>query len=218
MAATRATFQGLPRRHRRVWKSQMAELWRVTVTVTMYSIVRTEARPKPGTGRCPGSGGIANQRGDLAPVETPQLRQFGHEHGGRAVARRQVHDLPVPPSLKVTEHRPHAVCCLGCRTRTRAAFPAEVAEPVRFGQRDANLTTHDPVSTPALFLPRGQPTLTKNNPARRCAKQWRALNAVLVQLRHRLRHGRKAPGPSVGPLAPTPGDAGRHGHPALSLQ
>ena len=34
MAATRATFRGLSRRH-----------WRVAVTVAMYSIVRTEARP-----------------------------------------------------------------------------------------------------------------------------------------------------------------------------
>ena len=45
MAATRATFRGLPRRHRRVWKSRMAGLWRVAVTVAMQGIVRTEARP-----------------------------------------------------------------------------------------------------------------------------------------------------------------------------
>ena len=61
MAATRATLRGLPRWHRRVWKSRMAGLWRVAVTVAMYSIVRTEARPPkpgvgPGIGHCPGSG------------------------------------------------------------------------------------------------------------------------------------------------------------------
>ena len=52
-----------------------------------------------------------------------------------APARRQVHDLPDPPPLAVTEHRAQAVCCPGCRTRTRAAFPAAVAGPVQFGPR-----------------------------------------------------------------------------------
>ena len=50
-------------------------------------------------------------------------------------ACRQVHDLPPPPPLEVTEHRAHAVCCPGCGTRTRAAFPAGVAGPVQFGPR-----------------------------------------------------------------------------------
>ncbi len=52
-----------------------------------------------------------------------------------APACRQVHDLPAPPPLDVTEHRAHAVRCPGCGTRTRAAFPAGVAGPVRFGPR-----------------------------------------------------------------------------------
>ncbi len=67
--------------------------------------------------RC-GGGGAVLPRTDAAPV-----------------ARRQVHDLPVPPPLAVTEHRAHAVRCPGCRTRTRAAFPTDVAGPVRFGPR-----------------------------------------------------------------------------------
>ena len=50
-------------------------------------------------------------------------------------AVRQVHDLPEPPPLEVTEHRAHAVCCPGCGTRTRAPFPADVAGPVQFGPR-----------------------------------------------------------------------------------
>ena len=50
-------------------------------------------------------------------------------------ARRQVHDLPAPPPLEVTEHRAQAVCCPGCGLRTRAAFPAAVAGPVQFGPR-----------------------------------------------------------------------------------
>ncbi|MYC61958.1 MAG: IS66 family transposase [Caldilineaceae bacterium SB0661_bin_34] len=52
-----------------------------------------------------------------------------------APARRQIHDLPAPPPLAVTEHRTHAVRCPGCGTRTRAAFPAGVAGPVRYGPR-----------------------------------------------------------------------------------
>ena len=67
--------------------------------------------------RCGGCG-AALPRTDAAPV-----------------ARRQVHDLPVPPPLAVTEHRAHAVRGPGCRTRTRAPFPADVAGPVRFGRR-----------------------------------------------------------------------------------
>ena len=51
------------------------------------------------------------------------------------VARRQVHDLPAPPPLEVTEHRAHAVRCPGCGTRTRAVFPAGVAGPVQWGPR-----------------------------------------------------------------------------------
>lgn len=42
-------------------------------------------------------------------------------YGRRALTRCQMHDLLVLPPLAVTEHRVHAVCCLGCRIRTRAA-------------------------------------------------------------------------------------------------
>ena len=42
----------------------------------------------------------------------------------------------------MTEHRAHAVCCPGCRTRTRAAFPAAVAGPVQYGPRLAALTAY----------------------------------------------------------------------------
>ncbi|MCY3659589.1 MAG: IS66 family transposase, partial [Caldilineaceae bacterium] len=51
------------------------------------------------------------------------------------VARRQVHDLPAPAPLEVTEHRAHAVGCPGCGTRTWAAFPVGVAGPVQLGPR-----------------------------------------------------------------------------------
>ena len=51
------------------------------------------------------------------------------------VTRRQVHDLPAPPPLVVTEHRAHAVRCPQYRARTRAAFPTDVAGPVQWGPR-----------------------------------------------------------------------------------
>ena len=70
-----------------------------------------------GPARCGGCG-AALPRTDAAPV-----------------ARRQVHDLPAPPPLAVTEHRAHAVRCPNCRTRTRAVFPEGVAGPMRFGPR-----------------------------------------------------------------------------------
>ena len=50
-------------------------------------------------------------------------------------AARQAPDLPAPLSLVVTEHRAHVVRGPGCRTHTRAAFPAGVAGPVPFGPR-----------------------------------------------------------------------------------
>ena len=94
MAARRATFRGLPRRHKRVWKSRMAGLWRVAVTVTMQGIVRTEACPSqtrrwPGSDRCPGSGGPRRPRPRLAPVETTRFRQFGHDRTHTGYAAQQ---------------------------------------------------------------------------------------------------------------------------------
>ena len=57
-------------------------------------------------------------------------------------AVRQVHDLPEPPPLFVMEHRAQAVCCPGCGTRTRAAFPEGVDGPVRFGPRLEELAAY----------------------------------------------------------------------------
>ena len=68
------------------------------------------------------------------------------------VARRQVHDLPVPPPLTVAEHQAHAVCCPQCRARTRAAFPTDVAEPVQWGPRLQALVAYLPVARLARLL------------------------------------------------------------------
>ena len=48
-------------------------------------------------------------------------------------ATRQVHDLPEPRSLVVTEHRAHVCQCAGCGARTRGAFPEGVNAPVQYG-------------------------------------------------------------------------------------
>jgi len=52
-------------------------------------------------------------------------------------AARQVHDLPAPRPLVVTEHRAHVCRCAGCGARTRGAFPEGVNAPVQFGARIA---------------------------------------------------------------------------------
>lgn len=52
-------------------------------------------------------------------------------------ATRQVHDLPAPRPLVVTEHRAHVCRCAGCGARTRGAFPEGVNAPVQFGARIA---------------------------------------------------------------------------------
>ena len=46
--------------------------------------------------------------------------------------RRQVLDLP-PLALRATEHQAQGKRCPGCGHLTRAAFPAEVREPVQYG-------------------------------------------------------------------------------------
>lgn len=48
---------------------------------------------------------------------------------------RQVHDLPEPQPLIVTEHRAHLCRCVGCGGETRAAFPDGVSGPVQYGAR-----------------------------------------------------------------------------------
>ena len=52
-------------------------------------------------------------------------------------AARQVHDLPEPRPLVVTEHRSHVCQCAGCGARTRGAFPNGVNAPVQYGTRIA---------------------------------------------------------------------------------
>ncbi len=52
-------------------------------------------------------------------------------------AARQVHDLPEPRPLVVTEHRAHVCQCAGCGARTRGTFPEGVNAPAQYGARIA---------------------------------------------------------------------------------
>jgi transposase len=51
----------------------------------------------------------------------------------QAHAARQVHDLPEPRPLVVTEHRAHVCQCERCGVQTRASFPEGVNAPVQYG-------------------------------------------------------------------------------------
>ncbi len=51
----------------------------------------------------------------------------------QAHAARQVHDLPEPRLLVVTEHRAHVCQCERCGVQTRASFPEGVNAPVQYG-------------------------------------------------------------------------------------
>lgn len=49
--------------------------------------------------------------------------------------RRQVHDLPPPQKLEVTEHLAQTKVCDRCGAQTKAAFPAGVNAPIQYGGR-----------------------------------------------------------------------------------
>ena len=106
--------------------------------------------------------------------------------------RRQVHDLPAPAPLRVTEHRAHVVACPACGRQSRAAFPAPVAGPVQYGPRLAALVAylryaqHLPVARLARLLRELHgvtlSTGTVENLCRRVARHHRAR---LARLRRR---------------------------------
>ncbi|NJM40775.1 MAG: IS66 family transposase [Anaerolineae bacterium] len=54
---------------------------------------------------------------------------------------RQIHDLPAI-EIEVTEHRGMKVCCCGCGTVTRGAFPERVTQQVQYGSGIAALAVY----------------------------------------------------------------------------
>ena len=57
-------------------------------------------------------------------------------------AARQVHDLPEPRPLAVTEHRAHICRCTACGAKTRGSFPEGVNAPVQYGARIATFAIY----------------------------------------------------------------------------
>lgn len=55
--------------------------------------------------------------------------------GDHSYLARQVHDLPPPPKLEVTEHRVELAHCPHCTSSVSAAFPESVKAPVQYGPR-----------------------------------------------------------------------------------
>ena len=78
---------------------------------------------------CSGCGGALTPANVTPANVTPAM---AHAH-----TARQVHDLPEPRPLVVTEHRAHVCQCERCGVQTRASFPGGVNAPVQYGARIA---------------------------------------------------------------------------------
>ena len=55
---------------------------------------------------------------------------------------RQIHDVPPPPPLVVTDHVVHKCVCPRCNRETRASFPDHVTGPVQYGPNISGLVTY----------------------------------------------------------------------------
>ena len=109
--------------------------------------------------------------------------------GVATVARCQVHDLPAPLPLTVTEHRAHMVCCPDCRTRTRVAFPADVAGPVPCGPRLEALAAYLPVARlRALRMAKLQMKIAGGFRTRAGAKRFAQMRGLIETARQREWH------------------------------
>ena len=58
------------------------------------------------------------------------------------VERRQVFDIPPPPTIQVCEHRAHIKTCPCCDTRNKASFPTQVTQPAQYGNRIQAIATY----------------------------------------------------------------------------
>ena len=58
------------------------------------------------------------------------------------VEKRQVFDIPPPAKIQVCEHRAQIKTCPCCENRNKASFPAQVSQPVQYGNRIQAVATY----------------------------------------------------------------------------
>ena len=79
---------------------------------------------------------------DIFPKECPKCQtEFSIDDSVNTV-RRQVFDIPPPPSPVVTEYCRHTCKCKGCGEEFKGEFPAGVTAPVQYGERIASFVAY----------------------------------------------------------------------------
>ena len=58
------------------------------------------------------------------------------------IEKRQVFDLPPPPTIEITEHQSFTICCPHCGLKTSGDFPEDVTHPVQYGSRVKSYLTY----------------------------------------------------------------------------
>ena len=115
-------------------------------------------KPKPKNSRQKSgkpSGGQPGHKGHtLEQVDEPdEIIEHTADHCGQCgldlsstpvsdYEKRQVFDIPPPPRIQVTEHRAQIKTCPCCQNRNKAIFPAQVNQPVQYGNRIQAIATY----------------------------------------------------------------------------
>jgi len=71
--------------------------------------------------------------------------QCGHNLDGEnviSIEKRQVFDLPPPPTIEITEHQSFTVRCPHCGSKTSGVFPEHVTNSVQYGPRIKSYLTY----------------------------------------------------------------------------
>jgi len=115
-------------------------------------------KPKPKNSRKKSgkpSGGQPGHKGHtLEQVDEPdEIIEHTVEHCGQCgldlsstpvsdYEKRQVFDIPPPPRIQVCEHQAQIKTCPCCQNRNKAIFPAQVRQPVQYGNRIQAIATY----------------------------------------------------------------------------
>ena len=115
-------------------------------------------KPKPKNSRKKSgkpSGGQPGHKGHtLEQVDEPdEIIEHAVDHCGQCgldlsstpvsdYEKRQVFDIPPPPRIQVCEHRAQIKTCPCCENRNKAIFPAQVSQPVQYGNRIQAIATY----------------------------------------------------------------------------